>query len=90
MGGSSAFLGGLTVGAIVAGAIAAAGAVLAVLFLPAQPASSGPGADRTTLVTLVTVLAATGADQEGLRTRLRHAPLETRYSFQEPSDVGRC
>jgi len=33
-----AFLRGLTVGAIVAGAVAAAGALLAVLFLPAQPA----------------------------------------------------
>jgi EmrB/QacA subfamily drug resistance transporter len=36
---TNAFLRGLTVGAIVAGGIAAAGAVLAVLFLPAQPAS---------------------------------------------------
>jgi hypothetical protein len=33
-----AFLRGLTVGAIVAGGVAAAGALLAVLFLPAQPA----------------------------------------------------
>jgi glyoxylase-like metal-dependent hydrolase (beta-lactamase superfamily II) len=30
-------------------------------------AASWPGADRTTLVTLATVLAATGADEEGLR-----------------------
>jgi EmrB/QacA subfamily drug resistance transporter len=37
---TNAFLRGLTVGAIVAGAVAAAGAVLAVLFLPAQPTSS--------------------------------------------------
>jgi len=36
---TNAFLRGLIVGAIVAGAVAAAGAVLAVLFLPAQPAS---------------------------------------------------
>ena len=35
---------GLTVGALVAGAVAAAGALLAVLFLPAQPAS--PAADE--------------------------------------------
>jgi EmrB/QacA subfamily drug resistance transporter len=36
---TSAFLRGLTTGALVAGGVAAAGAVLAVLFLPAQPAS---------------------------------------------------
>ena len=36
---TNAFLRGLTVGALVAGGVAAAGAVLAVLFLPAQPAS---------------------------------------------------
>ena len=35
---ASAFLRGLTVGCLVAGAVAAAGALLAVLFLPAQPA----------------------------------------------------
>jgi EmrB/QacA subfamily drug resistance transporter len=35
-----AFLRGLIIGALVAGAVAAAGAVLAVLFLPAQPAST--------------------------------------------------
>jgi hypothetical protein len=35
---AGAFLRGLTVGCIVAGAVAAAGALLAVLFLPAQPA----------------------------------------------------
>jgi EmrB/QacA subfamily drug resistance transporter len=35
---ANAFLRGLTIGALVAGCIAAAGAVLAVLFLPAQPA----------------------------------------------------
>ena len=41
---TGAFLRGLTVGALVAGAVAAAGAVLAVLFLPAQPAqASEPG-----------------------------------------------
>jgi EmrB/QacA subfamily drug resistance transporter len=34
---TSAFLSGLTVGCLVAGGVAAAGAVLAVLFLPAQP-----------------------------------------------------
>jgi len=34
---TNAFLRGLTVGALVAGGVAAAGAVLAVLFLPAQP-----------------------------------------------------
>ncbi len=36
---TNAFLRGLTIGCIVAGAVAAAGALLAVLFLPAQPAS---------------------------------------------------
>ena len=36
---TNAFLRGLTVGSLVAGGVAAAGAVLAVLFLPAQPAS---------------------------------------------------
>ncbi len=35
---TNAFLRGLTVGCLVAGAVAAAGALLAVLFLPAQPA----------------------------------------------------
>ena len=35
---ANAFLRGLTVGCLVAGAVAAAGALLAVLFLPAQPA----------------------------------------------------
>jgi hypothetical protein len=34
---TNAFLRGLTIGALVAGAVAAAGALLAVLFLPAQP-----------------------------------------------------
>jgi EmrB/QacA subfamily drug resistance transporter len=42
---TNAFLRGLTVGAIVAGGVAAVGAVLAVLFLPAQPASLA--ADQT-------------------------------------------
>ena len=37
---TDAFLRGLTIGCLVAGAVAAAGALLAVLFLPAQPASS--------------------------------------------------
>ena len=36
---TNAFLHGLSVGCLVAGGVAAAGAVLAVLFLPAQPAS---------------------------------------------------
>jgi hypothetical protein len=36
---TNAFLRGLTIGALVAGSVAALGAVLAVLFLPAQPAS---------------------------------------------------
>jgi EmrB/QacA subfamily drug resistance transporter len=35
---TNAFLRGLTIGSLVAGAVAAAGALLAVLFLPAQPA----------------------------------------------------
>jgi hypothetical protein len=37
---ANAFLRGLTVGCLVAGAVAAAGALVAVLFLPAQPAQS--------------------------------------------------
>jgi hypothetical protein len=36
---TSAFLRGLAVGSLVAGAVPAAGAILAILFLPAQPAS---------------------------------------------------
>jgi EmrB/QacA subfamily drug resistance transporter len=51
---TNAFLRGLTVGCLVAGLVAAAGAVLAVIFLPAQP--TGPGtaetADRPQPVTL--------------------------------------
>ncbi len=39
---ANAFLRGLTIGSLVAGGVAAAGAVLAVLFLPAQP---GPAAE---------------------------------------------
>jgi hypothetical protein len=48
---TNAFLRGLTVGALVAGGVAAAGAILAVLFLPAHPAAparpaeSGPAAE---------------------------------------------
>ena len=36
---TNAFLHGLSIGCLVAGGVAAAGAILAVLFLPAQPAS---------------------------------------------------
>src|SRR5712691_3886964 len=47
---TSAFLRGLTIGCLVAGAVAAVGALLAVLFLPAQPAPlarpAGPPADE--------------------------------------------
>ena len=49
---ANAFLRGLTVGCLVAGAVAAAGALLAVLFLPAQPATiqiarpASPAADE--------------------------------------------
>jgi EmrB/QacA subfamily drug resistance transporter len=42
---TNAFLHGLAAGCLVAGFVAAAGAVLAVIFLPAQP--TGPGTDRT-------------------------------------------
>jgi EmrB/QacA subfamily drug resistance transporter len=47
---TNAFLHGLSIGCLVAGGVAAAGAILAVLFLPAQPASpavtpAGPAAD---------------------------------------------
>jgi hypothetical protein len=44
---TNAFLHGFTVGALVAGAVAAAGAVLAVLFLPAQPATAEAGESET-------------------------------------------
>ncbi len=40
---TNAFLRGLTIGALVAGGVAAAGALLAALFLPAQPASPTAG-----------------------------------------------
>src|SRR5260370_22050357 len=40
---SDAFLRGLSIGCVVAGLVAAAGAILAVLFLPAQPASPAAG-----------------------------------------------
>jgi EmrB/QacA subfamily drug resistance transporter len=40
---TNAFLRGLTIGSLVAGGVAAAGALLAVLFLPAQPASLPAG-----------------------------------------------
>jgi EmrB/QacA subfamily drug resistance transporter len=43
---TSAFLRGLTTGALVAGGVAAAGALLAITFLPAQPASH-PASDIT-------------------------------------------
>jgi len=47
---ANAFLRGLTVGCLVAGGVAAAGALLAVLFLPAQPPQlarpAGPAADE--------------------------------------------
>jgi hypothetical protein len=44
---AGAFLRGLTIGCIVAGAVAAAGALLAILFLPAQPGRpASPGADE--------------------------------------------
>jgi len=51
---TNAFLHGLTVGCLVAALVAAAGAVLAVIFLPAQPAGPGtPGtADQPQPVTL--------------------------------------
>jgi EmrB/QacA subfamily drug resistance transporter len=42
---SDAFLHGLSVGCLVAGGVAAGGAILAALFLPAQPPSAGAPAD---------------------------------------------
>jgi hypothetical protein len=53
---ANAFLRGLTVGALVAGGVAAAGALLAVVFLPSQPASpagdvAGPAADEPDIET---------------------------------------
>ena len=51
---TNAFVHGLSVGCLVAGLVAAAGAVLAVLFLPAQPTSpaAGKAADRPQPATL--------------------------------------
>jgi len=45
---TNAFLRGLTIGALVAGGVAVAGTLLAVLFLPAQPASPTAGQAGTT------------------------------------------
>jgi EmrB/QacA subfamily drug resistance transporter len=45
---TNAFLRGLTIGALVAGGVAAAGAILAARFLPAQPASLTSGEAGTT------------------------------------------
>jgi EmrB/QacA subfamily drug resistance transporter len=45
---TNAFLRGLTIGALVAGGVAAAGALVAALFLPAQPASASDDAVETT------------------------------------------
>jgi EmrB/QacA subfamily drug resistance transporter len=45
---TNAFLRGLTIGALVAGGVAVAGTLLAVLFLPAQPASPTVGQSGTT------------------------------------------
>jgi hypothetical protein len=42
---TNAFLRGLTTGALVAGGVAAAGAVIAVLFLPSHPARPAPAED---------------------------------------------
>src|SRR5499433_1930714 len=44
---TNAFLRGLTIGALVAGGVAAAGALLAALFLPAQPALAPPASQAT-------------------------------------------
>src|SRR5690349_11012425 len=52
---TNAFLRGLTIGALVAGGVAALGAVLAVLFLPAQPPQpASPAADATETTELET------------------------------------
>jgi hypothetical protein len=44
---TNAFLRGLTVGSLVAGGVAAAGALLAVVFLPAQPTTPAAGQAQT-------------------------------------------
>src|SRR5262244_1935020 len=44
---TDAFLRGLTIGALVAGGVAAAGALLAALFLPAQPAQAPPASQAS-------------------------------------------
>src|SRR5580700_5368621 len=54
---ANAFLRGLIVGCLVAGAVAAAGALLAVLFLPAQPAQPARPAHRNALHDAATVQA---------------------------------
>ncbi len=55
---ANAFLRGLTVSCLVAGAVAAAGAILAVLFLPAQPAQAPRPAHRDALHVAATAGAA--------------------------------
>jgi hypothetical protein len=55
---ANAFLRGLTVSCLVAGAVAAAGAILAALFLPAQPAQPPQPAHRDALQVAATAGAA--------------------------------
>ena len=55
---ANAFLRGLTVSCLVAGAVAAAGAILAALFLPAQPAQPAQPAHRDALKVAATAGAA--------------------------------
>jgi EmrB/QacA subfamily drug resistance transporter len=63
---TNAFLRGLTIGALVAGGVAAAGALLAVLFLPAQPAPpeqlTRPAQPADQLAQAATQTAAAAAD----------------------------
>jgi len=54
---ASAFLRGLTISCLVAAGVAAAGALLAVLFLPAQPAAPATDEAETTQLTSAGALA---------------------------------
>ncbi len=61
---TQAFLHGLSVGCLVAGGAAAAGALLAVLFLPAQPALPAPAGNEATDADAVRTTAAASAAAE--------------------------
>jgi hypothetical protein len=63
---TNAFLHGLSIGCLVAGGVAAAGAVLAVLFLPAQPAGPSPASPSAAVPSESAVSAETPAGAAGM------------------------